>query len=261
MIIWFLVQVVVAALLFFFELAFLLVIHPFLVDANECGLACLIVLYLSKTVVDVVLKFLSLSSLRHDLHLKLFLFFLKPVHLQLKILHNQFKVRLHSAEMLHFLVHLCCLLLEGTRFFTAGPDILLELLNLVVQHKLELLQFLCPLNQTLDSGSLVVNRGLSLTQFRLLALDSLLVSFNRFGLLYQFIGQAVNGRLELCLFSFKLAMVVVDECELALLLHAIVDSLGQNLLLFFLDLVDVVPDLRFDLLTILLVLSDKLLDL
>jgi len=60
---------------------------------------------------------------------------------------------------------------------------------------------------------------------------------------------------------FAVIVLIVDESEFTLLLHTVVDHKGQVFLMLLLKLINGVPDLLVDLLTALLVLGDKSLDL
>ena len=57
------------------------------------------------------------------------------------------------------------------------------------------------------------------------------------------------------------AVLIADEGQLTLLLHALVDLHSQFSLVFLFDRLDILPSLVFDLLSVLLVIFDHLLDL
>lgn len=63
------------------------------------------------------------------------------------------------------------------------------------------------------------------------------------------------------LVRFLLIELIIDQSEVTLLLHTVVDSLCQNFFLVLLKLVDGVPDLLLYLLPCLFVLGDHDLDL
>lgn len=69
------------------------------------------------------------------------------------------------------LLHLVGLIFEIVDGLASGTNIALQLLNLIVEHKLELLQLLSLLLQVMDPFVLISNRGLSFGQFQGLALN------------------------------------------------------------------------------------------
>lgn len=69
------------------------------------------------------------------------------------------------------LLHLVGLIFEIVDGLASGTNIALQLLNLIVKHKLELLQLLSLLLQVMDPFVLISNRGLSFGQFQGLALN------------------------------------------------------------------------------------------
>lgn len=73
--------------------------------------------------------------------------------------------------MFFFLLHLFCFLFQLGYFLTSRPDVCAQLLDLVVKHKLELLQFLGFLLQVVDPLIFVSNSMLAFRQFKLLRLD------------------------------------------------------------------------------------------
>ena len=68
-------------------------------------------------------------------------------------------------------MHLVGLIFEIVDGLASGTNIALQLLNLIVEHKLELLQLLSLLLQVMDPFVLISNRGLSFGQFQGLALN------------------------------------------------------------------------------------------
>lgn len=68
---------------------------------------------------------------------------------------------LQSAEKPPFTLHLADLFLHGLDFILLGLHLTAQLLDLVIQHKLELLQLLVLLLQVIDSFLLVLNRVIS----------------------------------------------------------------------------------------------------
>jgi hypothetical protein len=69
------------------------------------------------------------------------------------------------------LLHLVGLIFEIVDGLASGTNIALQLLNLIVKHKLELLQLLGLLLQIMDPFVLISNRSLSFGQFQSLALN------------------------------------------------------------------------------------------
>ena len=69
------------------------------------------------------------------------------------------------------LLHLVGLIFEIVDGLASGTNIALQLLNLIVKHKLEFLQLLGLLLQVMDPFVLISDRGLSFGQFQGLALN------------------------------------------------------------------------------------------
>lgn len=63
----------------------------------------------------------------------------QPTHPHSQILNNQTQVHKDSLEVSLLLLHLICLLLELVDSVASWPNITLQLLDLVIEHKLELL--------------------------------------------------------------------------------------------------------------------------
>ena len=69
------------------------------------------------------------------------------------------------------LLHLVGLIFEIVDGLASGTNIALQLLNLIVKHKLEFLQLLGLLLQVMDPFVLISDRSLSFGQFQSLALN------------------------------------------------------------------------------------------
>jgi hypothetical protein len=91
-----------------------------------------------------------------------------------QIVNNQSQVLVDSVEELEFLAHFVGLLVELLDLKLSWPNVSLQLLNLVVEHELELFKLLGLLSQIINSLVLVFDGSGSLLQLTLLRLNGLL---------------------------------------------------------------------------------------
>lgn len=85
-----------------------------------------------------------------------------------KIINDQSQILVDTIEMLKLLPHLVCLFIELLDLNFTGSNVTLKLLNLIVEHELELLELLSFLLQIVYSLILIPNRSLSLLYLTLL---------------------------------------------------------------------------------------------
>ena len=95
----------------------------------------------------------------------------QPTHPHTQVFYDQAQVHKDSLEVSLLLLHLVGLILEIVNGLASGTNIALQLLNLIVKHKFELLQLLGLLLQVMNPFVLVSDRGLSFGQFQGLALN------------------------------------------------------------------------------------------
>ena len=158
--------------------------------------------------------------------------------------------------MLHFLVHLCGLLFQSQDLLSIGLDVFLEFFDFVVKNELKLLQLLSLLLQLIDAEVFFAYSCLTLRKFVILRLNCLSarVSFVKFAV--QFTLHVCNLVRQSLSLGFLLFELVVDQSQVTLLFHTVVNNTGQRLFLFFLNLVDGVPNFLLNLLSSLFVTSD-----
>lgn len=139
-------EIVVASLLSALERG-VLVVDPLFVHRDDLFAEHLEVFVMFFQIVYVLFELLLLDILLLQLGKEVLLHLNEAGHLELQVLHNQLHVGLDSAEVLYLLFHLGGLFLQIRAHFVIWLDVLLKLLDLVVQHKFELLQFLRLLHQ------------------------------------------------------------------------------------------------------------------
>lgn len=89
----------------------------------------------------------------------------------LEILNDEFQVCADGLEVLHFDLHLIDLFVQRGNVVFTGKDISLQLLDLIIKHKLELFEFLSLLFEFNNASVLVFNGSRTRSQFTLLVLD------------------------------------------------------------------------------------------
>ena len=159
--------------------------------------------------------------------------------------------------MVYLLLHSVGLLLKFVELLLTGTDITLQLLNLVVEHKLELLQLLGLLLEVVNPLVFVANGGLALGEFTLLALNvglQVLSHGDQVGELCLLIGDLGH---QLFFVGFAGPVNASHLGKLALAHHSEINDCGELILVPFLDSVNLVPGLVFDLLALVFVLSKK----
>lgn len=116
--------------------------HVHLVKADDSLLELLVVSDVVQCIVYLIFELLLLLFLSLQDLAQVTVLTNQPTHPHSQILNNQTQVHKDSLEMSLLLLHLICLLLELVDSVASWPNITLQLLDLVIKHKLELLQFL-----------------------------------------------------------------------------------------------------------------------
>jgi hypothetical protein len=127
-----------------------------------------------QALIDIVLELLLVGLLLVQFLAKVLDLVGKTLLSHSEIINNQCQVQVHSIEVLQLLTHLVCLLIQGLNLELSWTDISLQLLDLIIEHKLELLQLLGLLLEIDDTLVLVFDGLVSLLQLVLLTLDLLL---------------------------------------------------------------------------------------
>jgi hypothetical protein len=127
-----------------------------------------------QALIDIILELLLVGLLLVQFLAKVLDLVGKALLSHSEIINNQCQVQVHSIEVLQLLTHLVCLLIQGLNLELSWTDISLQLLDLIIEHKLELLQLLGLLLEIDDALVLVFDGLVSLLQLVLLTLDLLL---------------------------------------------------------------------------------------
>ena len=145
--------------------------HIALIESDAGFLQLLEVGNMVETGEDIVFELPDAPILVHPhLHQLLQLIFETLLSLG-QIGHNQLQVVFDAAEVEDLLLHLTSGVLQLLDDFLPWPDVSLQLLDLVVEHELELLQLLRLLLQLVDVSVFVGHGLLALLQLSLVRLD------------------------------------------------------------------------------------------
>jgi hypothetical protein len=126
---------------------------------------------LEEALVDIFHELLLVCLLLVDVFGKTFFLLDKATLTHAEILNNQEQVLVYTCEVVNFLFHRVSLLLQFVQLLLAGTNVALQLLDLVIQHKLELLKLLSLFLQIVNSLILVPNGSVALSKLTLLALN------------------------------------------------------------------------------------------
>ena len=143
-------------------------------EANDSGLELLEVGDVVECLEDIILELLFVVLLFIQALSEILNLISQTFLSHSEIIHDKSKILIDSVEMLQLLPHDVGLLLELLNFNFSWADISLELFDFVIKNELELLKFLSLLFQVNNSLIFVLDRGLSLTELRLLRNDLLL---------------------------------------------------------------------------------------
>jgi len=151
-----------------------LLLHVLFVQADHSSLQFLeigdVVQYLKNIILEGFLVALLLVEVLTQL-----LYFVGEAFLtHAQVINNQSQVLVDSVEEFELLTHLVGLLVELLDFELSWANVSLELFDLIIEHKLELLKLLSLLPEVIDSLVLVFNGGCSLLKLTFLRLDGLL---------------------------------------------------------------------------------------
>ena len=163
--------------------------------------------------------------------------------------------------MLQFLLHFVFLLVQLLDGHFSGSDFSLQLFDLVIEHELELFQFLSLLLEVLNSLLLLSDSAISLPKLSLLRLDALSQVVRNVYLLLQFVFCVLYFLLLLLNLLLALFVVVGDNSEISLAFHALVDYLSKGFFVGFSHLIDFNPGFVVDSFSLLFVFLHHLLDL
>lgn len=200
--------------------------HIHLIEPNDRLLELLVVGDIVQSIVHLVLELsLLLFLLLEDLA-QVTMLSNQPTHSHTQVFYDQTQVHEDSLEVSLLLLHLVGLILEIVDGFASGTNITLQLLNLIVKHKLELLQFLGLLLQVMDPFVLISDRGLSFGQFQGLALNVSLQLIESSDELIQLRLLILDVPCETLLRRLARLIFLCDRRQIRLMLHALVDDLN-----------------------------------
>ena len=199
---------------------------------------------------------LLLNLLNRVLH-----FLLHALALESHISDDQSQVLIDNVEMLRLCVHLSLLLLQSLDNLHPRSNPALQLLDLVIQHKLELFELHGSFTILINLELLVLNRLVSLLQLIFHTLNMRLLKFCLRNLSIQVGILLLDLLLQVVSFLLIVAILIANQSQFTSLLHTLINLHCQLGLVFLLDGLDVLPGLILDLLTVLLVIFDHLLDL
>ena len=174
-------------------------------------------------VVDIVLELLHVLHLEINFILDMLLLLLKTLQFVFQVLHDQLQVPVYNLEMFDFILHLCLLLVQDLDFPFSWPNLVLQFFDLVIKHKLELLELLRSLAQLINLLFLVSNGGLALLQFTHLTLNLEFLDVSVCNLLVEEILEFILLLIKCSLFCLLDSELVLNQGQITLVLHSDID--------------------------------------
>jgi len=223
-----------------------LFLHVFLVKADDASLELFEVSDVMEAIEHVIFELLLEALLLIELGPEILDLVSETLLSHSEIVDDQGQVLVDSVEVSELLSHLVGLLIELLDVELPWPNISLQLLDLVVEHELELLKLLGLLLEVNDSVILVLDGSISFLELTNLTLDLLL----EISCILVQVRDLLILHINLLLFAFPfglgLSEVVVDESQLAFGLHTLIDDFGELFLVLILQDVDLVPGVFLD---------------
>ena len=211
--------------------------------------------------INLILELLLYIFLLSDSADSLSLLFLHTFTFQLHILDDEPEVLIDDREMLRLVLHLGLLLIQSLNVLLTRSNTRPELLNLVIEDEFEFLKLLRLLSILINLVLFIFNGTFALLQLVLHRLDVLFLTVG----VSDFSVQVLVLLLYLLSKGFHLLLLmpvlILDESQLTLHLHTVVNVPGQVTFVLLLDFFDLVPSLVFDALTLLSVAFIHLFDL
>jgi len=170
-----------------------------------------------------------------------------------KIINDQGQVLIDSVEVLQLLSHDVGLLIELLDLKLSWTNVSLKLLDFVIKHELELLKLLSLLFQIDDSLILIFDGRISFLKLTFLTLDLLFEVVCILEELIKLLILFVDSSLFSISLSLTLLEVIMDESQITLRLHSLINDLGKLFFVFVFELIDLDPGLVFDPFSFLLV--------
>ena len=238
-----------------------LLFHVFLVQSDDSSLQLFEVSDVMENLEDIILEFLLVALLLVQLLPQVFDLGGQTLLSHSQIVNDQSQVLVHPVKMLQLLPHDVGLLLKLLDLDLSWADVSLQFLDFIIQDELELFELLSFLFKVQNSLIFVLDGGFSLLELRELRGNLLLQVVGGLVELIELLGLLLN--LFLLVISFLLLglEIVVNEGQVALSLHTSIDFLGEELLIFVLEIVDLDPSVVFNSFSLGLMSLHHLLDL
>lgn len=200
---------------------------------------------LENYLLNVVLKVLNHILLPTNLSLHLTRCLRETFLAHAQVVHDQHQVLVYSVKVFLLRSHLVCLLIKLRNVKLLRADVSFEFFDFVVENKFELLKLLNFLLQLSDLMVFLFNGGYSglvllLTRCYVL-LNLLLLDHSILELVFLLL-QVLGLVAALHVLGLKLPHKL---CQLCLILHAILDTLRQHMLVLIRHRVNLVPGLFF----------------
>ena len=235
------------------------------VDAMQALYALLQLFVVIKVIVEhfvhLIFELLLLLFLLSDLRDSISFFLLHALALKFHVPHDQAEIFVYDFEVLGLIVHLSLLLVECLDDFLTWTNFRPKLLDLIIEDEFEFLQLLRLLSVLVNLVLLVLNGAFTLLQLVFHRLDILLLTVGVRDLSVQVLILLVYFLSERIHLLLLVPEFILNERQLTLHFHAMVNVPGQVALILLLDLLDFVPGLVFDTFTLLLVVLQHCLNL
>jgi hypothetical protein len=140
--------------------------------------------------------------------------------------------------VLQVLIHIISFLFKAGDLHLTGCDVPLELLDLIVEHELELLELLCLLLKLIDLLFSVTDKLVLRTDFRGLVLDLLLEGLQDFALIRDLNILFLLVTLKLLNVAFEILVLVLGQLEFGLGLQGHILHISLVLHVLLVDFID-----------------------
>lgn len=163
-----------------------------------------------------------------------------------QIIDDKGQVLVDTIEVLQLLSHLVGLLVQLLDLKFSWSNISFELLDFVIEHKLELLQLLSLLLEVNDPPVLVFNRSASLFELTFLAFNLLFQIAGCFGELFKVSRFLLDLSLSGLFIVLLCSVLIIDHGQVAFGLHTGIDMFGQLFLVLIFQDIDRIPGIIFN---------------
>ena len=178
--------------------------------------------------------------------------------LEAQVLHDEAQVCIERVELFESLVFRVGLELELASFDLLGSDLLLQLLDTVIEHELELLKLLSLSLELVDLSLAITDLGILLSYLLLQRLHVVIEAFQCILLLLHCIVLIIDIPLETLHIGLDIVHLVLDQLQLGFRLKCHIMHLSLVFFVFVMDLLELFVAVLFDLIDGHLVPSDQL---